>query len=95
MSKIHELRSERATINDRVQALASAEAATGALTAEQQAEFGQLTAQFEALTAQIDRLEAAERMAAAAAVPVSQAAPTANRPQAPPTVPAQAKGWSR
>ena len=91
MSKIHELRSERATINDRVQALASAEAATGALTAEQQAEFGQLTAQFEALTAQIDRLEAAERMAAAAAVPVSQAAPTANRPQDPPTVPAQAK----
>ena len=38
MSKIHELRSERATINDRVQALASAEAATGALTAEQQAD---------------------------------------------------------
>lgn len=88
MSKIHELRSERATINERVQALASAEAATGALTAEQQAEFGQLTAQFEALTQQIDRLEAAERMAAAAAVPVSQAAAPAKLPA---TVPAQPK----
>lgn len=91
MSKIHELRSERATINDRVQALAAAEAATGALTAEQQTEFGQLTAQFESLSAQIDRLEAAERMAAASAVPVSQAAPAAHRAQAPLTVPAQAK----
>nr|WP_279090162.1 phage major capsid protein [Comamonas thiooxydans] len=91
MSKIHEIRSERAQINDRVQALAKLEAENGSLTVEEQAEFGQLTAQFEALSAQIERLEAAERMAAAAAVPVSQAAPTANRSQAPPTVPAQAR----
>lgn len=91
MSKIHELRSERATVNQRVQALAAAEAETGALTAEQQAEFGELQARFEALTQQIDRLEAAERMAAAAAVPVSPAASNANRQQAPPTVPAQPK----
>lgn len=72
--KIHELRSERAKINDQVQALASAEAGAGSLTAEQQAEFDQLTAKFDSLTSQIERAETAERMAASAAVPV-QAAP--------------------
>lgn len=86
MSKIHELRSERAKINDRVQALAALEATNGTLTAEQQAEFGQLQAQFEAMSSQIERLEAAERMAAAAAVPVSQAATPARA-----TVPAEPK----
>lgn len=84
MSKIHELRSERASVNDRVQALAKIEGEAGALTTEQSAEFGELQAKFNTLTAQIERLEAAERMAAAAAVPVSQAAPAA-----PDTVPAQ------
>ena len=91
MSKIHELRSERAQINDRVQALAAIEAENGSLTTEEQAEFGQLQASFEALSAQIERLEAAERMAATSAVPVSQAAPKANQPQAPPSMPAQAR----
>ncbi|KDD10024.1 phage major capsid protein [Bordetella bronchiseptica] len=68
--KIHELRSERARINDQVQALATVEAESGQLTAEQQQEFATLSAKFSDLTAQIDRAESAERMAAAAAVPV-------------------------
>ena len=68
--KVHELRSERATINDQVQALASIEAESGQLTAEQQAEFSALQAKFNDLTAQIERAESAERMAAAAAAPV-------------------------
>lgn len=68
--KVHELRSERATINDQVQALAAIEAESGQLTAEQQAEFSSLQATFNDLTAQIERAESAERMAAAAATPV-------------------------
>lgn len=68
--KVHELRSERATINDQVQALAAIEAESGQLTAEQQAEFSALQATFNDLTAQIERAESAERMAAAAATPV-------------------------
>lgn len=68
--KVHELRSERATINDQVQALAAIEAESGQLTAEQQAEFSSLQATFNELTAQIERAESAERMAAAAATPV-------------------------
>lgn len=91
MSKINELRSERAAINDRVQTLAKLEADNGSLTVDQQAEFTGLQSQFEALSAQIDRLEAAERMAAASAVPVNQPTASANSPQAPPTVPAEAK----
>lgn len=66
MSKIHEIRSERAKINDRVQALAKLEAENGSLTAE-------LQAQFEAMSGQIAHLESAARMNAAAAVPVSAA----------------------
>lgn len=91
MSKINELRSERAAINDRVQALAKVEGENGALTAEQQAEFAELQSKFEGLSAHIDRLEAAERMAAASAVPVSQ--PTASNPrtEAAATDPAQPK----
>lgn len=85
--KIHELRSERAKINDQVQALAAAEAANGSLTAEQQAEFDQLSAKFSALSAQIERAEAAERFAAATATPV-QTAPAALA-GASSTVPAQ------
>lgn len=70
MAKVHELRSERAKINDQVQALAATEAQTGQLTAEQQTEFTELQSTFAGLTAQIERTEAAERMAAAAAGPV-------------------------
>lgn len=70
MSKILELKRERATVNASVQALAAVEAAGTALSVEQLAEFGTLSARFADLTAQIDRAEAAERMNVAAAVPV-------------------------
>uniref|UniRef100_UPI003342B2E1 phage major capsid protein n=1 Tax=Castellaniella defragrans TaxID=75697 RepID=UPI003342B2E1 len=83
--KVHELRSERATINDQVQALAAIEAESGQLTVEQQAEFADLQGKFADLTAQIERAEAAERMAAAAAVPVD------NPVKATSTVPVQPK----
>lgn len=71
--KIHELRSERAQVNDLVQALAAQEASNGSLSAEQQVEFDQLGVRFSALSAQIERAEAADRMAAAAAVPLQPA----------------------
>lgn len=70
MLTINELRASRAQVNDQVQALAAVEATAGSLTTEQQAEFGTLTASFGGLTAQIERAESAERMNAAAAVPV-------------------------
>lgn len=82
---IAELRAQRAKINDQVQALATTEASAGNLSAEQQAEFATLSAQFSALTAQIERAESAERMAAAAAVPVANPL----QPQPALTVPAQ------
>ncbi|WP_175663063.1 phage major capsid protein [Burkholderia ambifaria] len=87
---INELRRERATINQRVQALAQIELGGTALSVEQQAEFDQLSSKFTELTAQIERAEAAERMAAAAAVPVdpTPAAVTAARAS---SVPAQPK----
>ncbi|MGB3290942.1 MAG: phage major capsid protein [Burkholderiaceae bacterium] len=83
--KVHELRSERATINDQVQALAAIEAESGQLTAEQQAEFADLSTKFADLTAQIERAESAEKMAAAAATPVENPIKASN------TVPAQPK----
>ncbi|QNM98959.1 phage major capsid protein [Chitinimonas koreensis] len=70
---INDLRRERATINTRVQELAALEAAGTALTAEQLAEFDQLSARFAELGATISRMEQAERMAAAAAQPVDRA----------------------
>ncbi len=70
MSKVEELRRERADVNDQIQVLAQAEA-NGELNAEQVSEFEQLSAKFDQLTAQITRMEKAEQMAAAAAQPVS------------------------
>ncbi|MGZ9568785.1 phage major capsid protein [Alcaligenes nematophilus] len=70
MSKVHELRAERAKINEQVQALAAAEVENGSLTAEQHSQFSDLSAQFKELTAKIERAEQAESMAAQAAVPV-------------------------
>lgn len=75
MPKLHELRSERAKINDQVQALANAETENGNLTAEQEAEFAELSNRFNELTAAINRTEAAERMAAAAATPIEEPSP--------------------
>ena len=71
MANIAEMRTQRAKVNDQVQALAASESTAGSLTAEQQAQFATLSAEFGAITAQIERAEAAERMAASAAVPVA------------------------
>lgn len=70
MSKIEELRRQRADVNAKVQALATAENETGELSAEQMEEFEQLSTQFDSLSLQIDRLEKIERMNATAAAPV-------------------------
>lgn len=87
--KVHELRSERATINDQVQALAAIEAENGHLTAEQQAQFTELQASFTSLTAQIERAESAERMAAATAKPVENHVTASNAMPARPREPEQ------
>jgi HK97 family phage major capsid protein len=84
MPTINELRSERAKVNASVQALAKIEADGGQLTAEQLTEFTGLQTKFADLTAQITRMEAAESIAAAAAVPVDQAHGRAHQPAAPP-----------
>jgi HK97 family phage major capsid protein len=84
MPTINELRSERAKVNASVQALAKIEADGGQLTAEQLAEFTGLQTKFADLTAQITRMEAAESIAAAAAVPVDKALGAAHQPAAPP-----------
>jgi HK97 family phage major capsid protein len=90
MPTINELRSERAKVNASVQALAKIEADGGQLTAEQLTEFTGLQTKFADLTAQITRMEAAESIAAAAAVPVDRAHGSAHQPAAPPAAGASA-----
>ncbi|HBI70718.1 MAG TPA: phage major capsid protein, partial [Massilia sp.] len=80
MPTINELRSERAKVNASVQALAQIEASGTALSAEQVQQFTDLQARFGELTAQIARMEAAETIAAAAAVPVDRALNAAHQP---------------
>ena len=80
MSLVTQLRSERATINGQIQALAQLEAAGTSLTAEQLAQVEQLSTQFNGLTEKLARAEAAERMATASAVPVSEGAQGVNGP---------------
>lgn len=84
MPTINELRSERAKVNASVQALALIEASGTNLSAEQVQEFTGLQARFGELTAQITRMEAAESIAAAAAVPVDRALGASHQPAAPP-----------
>ncbi len=74
MSLVLQMRSERAKLNDQLQALAKIEADGDSLTAEQLAEFGNLESQINALTDKISRAESAERAAASAAVPVNESA---------------------
>jgi len=69
-----QLRSERAKLNDELQALAKLEAGGETLSAEQLAQFTALESQINALTDKISRAEIAERTAAAAAVPVAESA---------------------
>jgi len=68
------MRSERAKLNEQVQALAKIEADGGTLSTEQLTQFGQLEVQITALTEKIQRAESAERLAAATAVPVTESA---------------------
>ncbi|HJV73163.1 MAG TPA: phage major capsid protein [Noviherbaspirillum sp.] len=84
MVNINDLRRERAQINTRVQAIAAMEAPAEADIAE----FSGLKAKFDALTDQIERAEAAEKIAAASAVPVEAFSPAAE-PKV--SVPAQPK----
>ncbi|WP_330114914.1 phage major capsid protein [Pseudomonas sp. JS3066] len=82
MSLVLQMRSERAKLNTQLQALAQLEAGGAALSAEQLAEFADLEAKITDLSAKISRAEAAERMAAASAVPVSESAAGNNSPPA-------------
>lgn len=82
MSLVTQLRSERAQLNGKIQALAQIEAGGGALTAEQLGQFTQLSADFSALGDKIARAESAERIAATTAVPVDVSAQGINSPPA-------------
>ena len=92
---IHELKAAMAAIQQKVAALAAIEATGTVLSAEQVTEFDQLQADFVAKQQQLDRALSAERMAAAAAVPVDDgfnpAAAAASVP-AVPKVPAEKGG---
>ncbi|AHY43829.1 phage major capsid protein [Stutzerimonas decontaminans] len=74
MSKVLQLRSERAQLNTELQALAKLEADGTSLNAEQLAKFGELEAQINTLSDKISRAESAERAAASSAVPVNEGA---------------------
>lgn len=80
MSKVLQLRNERAQLNTQLQALAKIESEGGALTVEQLASFADLEAKINAITDQIGRAEVAERSAAASAVPVNESAQGINSP---------------
>lgn len=70
MKTIAELQARRAEVQQRVAAMAAADTADTPMSAEDQATFAKLEAEFDQLTGQINRNLAAERLAAAAAVPV-------------------------
>ena len=66
MSLVLQMRSERAELNNKLQALAKIEAGGGSLSAEQLAEFTSLESQIADLSAKLSRAEAAEKSAALA-----------------------------
>lgn len=72
MSLVTQLRSERAQLNTQLQALAKKEADGATLSAEELQQFTSLESQMADLTAKITRAESAERLAASAAVPVTE-----------------------
>lgn len=82
MSLVTQLRSERAQLNEQIQALAKIEADGGSLSAEQLTQFTQLGADFNALGDKIARAESAERAAANTAVAVDVSAQGINGPPA-------------
>lgn len=82
MSLVLQMRSERAQLNQQLQALAKIEAGGVALTAEQLTNFTSLESQINTLTDKIGRAEIAERSAAASAVPVNEGAQGSQSPPA-------------
>ncbi|WP_416311161.1 phage major capsid protein [Pseudomonas sp. W03] len=82
MSLVLQMRSERASLNTQLQALAKIEADGGTLSAEQLTQFAELESQITSLSEKISRAEAAERAAASAAVPVDEGAAGNNSPPA-------------
>lgn len=80
MSLVTQLRSERATLNASIQALAKIEADGGSLTAEQLTQFVGLEAQFKALSEKLARAETAERLAASTAKPLNEDPQALNNP---------------
>lgn len=82
MSLVLQMRSERAKLNESIQALARLEGGGETLSAEQLSQFADLETQFNALTEKISRAEQAERIAAASAVPVGESAQGQNGPPA-------------
>lgn len=82
MSQVLKLRSERAELNNQLQALAKKESGGTALSADELQQFTDLEAKINELTGQIARAEVAERIAATSAVPVSESAQGNNSPPA-------------
>lgn len=82
MSLVLQMRSERASLNAQLQALAKIEADGGSLSAEQLSQFTSLESQISSLSEKISRAEAAERAAASAAVPVDEGAAGITSPPA-------------
>ncbi|MFI8616492.1 phage major capsid protein [Acidovorax sp. NPDC077693] len=80
MSLVLQLRSERAKLNDELQALAKKEAGGVSLAAEELERFTKLEADIADLSAKIARAEAAERVNASVAVPVNESAQGNNSP---------------
>ena len=92
MSKVLQMRSERAELNTKLQALVSIEQNGESLSAEQLSQFAELEAQINELTAKISRAEAAEKLAAQSAVPVNE---SAQGQQSPPKQPAVHGGYGQ
>lgn len=86
MSQVLKLRSERAELNNQLQALAAKEAGGQSLSAEELTTFAALEKQIAEKTEQLARAESAERANAAAAVPVAESAQGINGPPASPHI---------
>jgi len=82
MSLVLQMRSERAELNTKLQALAKIESTGGSLSSEQLQEFTTLESQIADLSAKITRAEQAEKSAALSAVPVDEGAQGAQSPPA-------------
>ncbi|GGH62182.1 phage capsid protein [Comamonas phosphati] len=89
MSLVTQLRSERAKLNDSLQALAKKEAGGETLSAEELQQFTDLESQIGELTSKIARAELAEKANAAAATPVQESGRGITSPPADPHITVQ------